>query len=520
MSNMILMKEFKKISKSDTNVADSKGASLKERVQNKKNSYYFSWGERHSIISTESWLRGYVNRKNVIANDNRKVFMLVKNGSVQTYNTEEDLPIAHKSGEKILNHRFLNNHLKNTKKVRDQYNELYQEIKNKKKSHLKDKELLRIFKKYQDLYDTAWAYYKVSQPEYLEPAHDKLKSLLKKNFKDVEEKFITLTTPTDIDLIKEEELAAYKLSFKKKISENDLLKHSEKFPWLFWNTYDYKIVMDFLRKKFADLQSIEKKERVRRIEHVKEEHKKHNLEFGKIINSAKKNKEEIKYLSSIFGKLAVDRLKLKSWWGGAEYLFLPLFDEIANRATINTEELLMTYQISDIEWLLQERKKLSENLRKSRKKLYAIALEEDELKFYEAKEAKEKFYTDIKLEEKIDYKESGIKGVSANLGKVTGKAYIVSVEDLKQLIRDMASFKEGDILVTTMTQPTMVSLARKASAIVTNEGGITSHASILSREFGIPCVVGTHTATEKIKTGDVIEVDANNGVVRVLKKAK
>jgi pyruvate,water dikinase len=55
---------------------------------------------------------------------------------------------------------------------------------------------------------------------------------------------------------------------------------------------------------------------------------------------------------------------------------------------------------------------------------------------------------------------------------------------------------------------------------VTNEGGITSHASILAREFGIPCIVGTHTATDKIKTGDLIEVDANKGVVKIISKKK
>lgn len=486
----------------------------------KKYNYYFSWGERHSVISTESWLRGYILLQNVIGNDNRNIFILVKGGSVQTYNTEEDLPIAHKSGEKILNHRFLNVHLKSAKKVRGQYKELYQKIKSKKLNNLKDKELLNLFRKYQKLYDTTWAYFKISQPEYLESAHDKLKFLMKKNLKDVEKKFIILTTPTDLDLIKKEELAAYSLSLRKEVSRNDLLKHAEKFPWLFWNTYDRQIIIDFLEKKFEDLRSIDKNVRIQFIKQIKEKHKKHNLKFDKIINSVKKDKKEIKYLSLVFGKLTVDRLNLKFWWGGAEYLFLPLFDEIASRAKINTEELLMTYKIVDIESLLQEKKRLNEKLKKNRKKLYAIALENRELKFYESEEAKKRFTKDIKPKKKNDLGKNGIKGVSANLGKVIGKAYIVRVEDLKQLIKDMADFKDGDILITTMTQPTMVSLARKASAIVTNEGGITSHASILAREFGIPCVVGTHTATEKIKTGDTVEVDANNGIIRILNKAK
>jgi phosphoenolpyruvate synthase/pyruvate phosphate dikinase len=484
----------------------------------KKNNYYFSWGERHSVISTESWLRGYVFLNDIIGNDNRNVFMLVKNGSVQTYNTEEDLPIAHKAGEDILDHKFLKSHLRKTKNIRDKYRTLYHGTKNKKWTKLSNKELLEIFKEYQDLYDKTWAYFKLSQPEYLEPAHEKLHKLLQENFSDIDEKIITLTTPTGIDLIKEEEIASYKLSLKKEISKNDLFKHAQKFPWLFWNTYDIKIILNFLKRKFDDLRIIPQKGRIKHLKQIHEQHLQHKIQFQNIIKSVKKNKIEISYLSSVFGSLAIDRLKLKSWWGGAEYLFLSLFEEIANRANMDVEELFMTYSVIDIESFLKEQKVVTEKVKKSRKKLYAIALIEGELKFYESKEAKTIFENDIKSAKTETLSDNGLRGVSANIGKVTGKAYIVNVEDLKQLIKDMAKFKDGDILVTTMTQPTMVSMARRASAIITNEGGITSHASILAREFKIPCIVGTRTATEKIKTGDTIEVDANKGIVRILNK--
>ncbi|MEK6892802.1 MAG: PEP-utilizing enzyme [Nanoarchaeota archaeon] len=75
-------------------------------------------------------------------------------------------------------------------------------------------------------------------------------------------------------------------------------------------------------------------------------------------------------------------------------------------------------------------------------------------------------------------------------------------------------FQKGEILVSTTTGPEMVIIIEKAAAIVTDEGGLMSHAAIVSREFGIPCVVGTKYATEVFKNGDEIEVNANNGVVR------
>ena len=68
-----------------------------------------------------------------------------------------------------------------------------------------------------------------------------------------------------------------------------------------------------------------------------------------------------------------------------------------------------------------------------------------------------------------------------------------------------------------MTRPEYVPLMKKATAIITDEGGITSHASIVSRELKIPCIVGTKIATKILKDGDLIEINADIGIVRKLK---
>ena len=83
--------------------------------------------------------------------------------------------------------------------------------------------------------------------------------------------------------------------------------------------------------------------------------------------------------------------------------------------------------------------------------------------------------------------------------------------------KDIDEFKDGEILVTEMTAPDWVPAMKKAQAIVTDSGGMTCHASIVSRELGIPCIVGTKSrgqaATEVLKTGEEVTVDASNGVV-------
>ena len=105
-----------------------------------------------------------------------------------------------------------------------------------------------------------------------------------------------------------------------------------------------------------------------------------------------------------------------------------------------------------------------------------------------------------------------LKGNVANQGIVKGYAKLLFEYD------DIKKVNVGDIIVTSMTTPIFVSAMEKASAFVTDEGGITCHAAIISREFGVPCVVGTICSTKKISDGDYIEVDAYKGIIKILKK--
>jgi len=100
-----------------------------------------------------------------------------------------------------------------------------------------------------------------------------------------------------------------------------------------------------------------------------------------------------------------------------------------------------------------------------------------------------------------------LSGFGASPG--IGSGVVKIVNDLKELEK----IQEGDVLVTEMTNPDMVVAMKKAAAIVTDEGGTTSHAAIVSREMGIPCVVGTEEATKKLKDGDEITIDGCAGKV-------
>lgn len=113
------------------------------------------------------------------------------------------------------------------------------------------------------------------------------------------------------------------------------------------------------------------------------------------------------------------------------------------------------------------------------------------------------------IDHSIEAEVTEIRGMIACPGKVEGEVVVINGE------KDFKKMKSGLILVAPMTRPEYVSLMKMAGAIVTDEGGITSHAAIISRELKIPCIIGTQVATKKLKDGDRVLVNANHGVVVV-----
>lgn len=105
-----------------------------------------------------------------------------------------------------------------------------------------------------------------------------------------------------------------------------------------------------------------------------------------------------------------------------------------------------------------------------------------------------------------------VKGMTAQKGLVKGKVRIVYTEEELGKIKS-----EEDILVTPMTRPEFVPAIKIAGAFVTDEGGIVCHAAIVSRELKKPCIVGTKNATKIFKDGDIVEVDADKGIVKIIK---
>jgi len=224
---------------------------------------------------------------------------------------------------------------------------------------------------------------------------------------------------------------------------------------------------------------------------------------------------EIKNIAASVRDLGLMRLNLDPYLRFGLEISTKLLIEIAKRKQYSPDQVgAMSYrEIKDV--LLYNKRPLLEKLNQKKEK-FAILHKRKRIKVFIGKEA-DRYFKLVKPSVPVE-KLREFKGKIANPGYVKGKARVLrNIEgDLSAQVKKM---KKGEILVTEMTRPQIILAVRKAIAIVTDEGGINSHASIISRELDKPCVIDTKHATLIIKTGDLVEIDANKGVVKILKKA-
>ncbi len=189
------------------------------------------------------------------------------------------------------------------------------------------------------------------------------------------------------------------------------------------------------------------------------------------------------------------------------YLNGVILNNLAKKLGISREDALYI----DHEFLAtyEENPTLFKQRLSQRLEMLVEVTEDSVYSWYEGKEDCGRYLESLDIYLKVDSNIREVKGQIAFKGKVVGKARVLKTSHV-------TDFTEGDIIVTGMTTPDFVPLMKKALAVVTNEGGITCHAAIVSRELKIPCVIGTKIATQVFKDGDMIEVDANTGIVKLI----
>ncbi len=224
------------------------------------------------------------------------------------------------------------------------------------------------------------------------------------------------------------------------------------------------------------------------------------------------------FLSSYQKKLiriAQRSVFIKEYRKGAQYhgtyCLEPFFREVAKRLGITLKDV-WAMNAWEIPRFLNKGKAPLKELRARQRE--AVVYFKGKTHKTLADAAAHKFFERIPKEQVMTDKIEGLSGTCASPGRAKGVVKIIEVP------ADIPKMKNGDILVSETTYPSLVPAMKKASAIVTNAGGLTCHAAIVSRELKTPCVVGTKVANKVLKDGDIVDVDANKGVVVILKKLK
>jgi phosphohistidine swiveling domain-containing protein len=339
---------------------------------------------------------------------------------------------------------------------------------------------------------------------------ESLKGLDKKDFVHILEK---LSAPEDLSFYQTEELDLMKIKLLQD-KEKRLKEHQKKYYWIN-NSYGQSEILsvDFFREK---LEKITEKDAQDKIKDIEEYVKKVKQEKEKIIKKYGINYET----ANIAHKLA-----FCIWWQDfrKKYVFIAIhiitefLKEISRRKNIAVEDLTY-YSLDDkenceVSRFLQTGKKLDLTERKKGYFIYYHA--KGGIENFEGKKAQElvRPYMEVKIDKNMR-EFSGLVVSQGTNPLVSGKAKIIITP------KQMGHMNKGDILVASMTSPDFIVAIRKASAIVTDEGGMTCHAAIVSRELKIPCIVATRIATKLLKDNDLVEVDADHGRVKILKRAR
>jgi len=190
------------------------------------------------------------------------------------------------------------------------------------------------------------------------------------------------------------------------------------------------------------------------------------------------------------------------------YYARPLLDELGKRLGLG-DWIGIRYLLPDeLKDALRDGKKFDETYIADRRKRFAFVLQDMTIAPYFGEDAVRIVDELLQKDNPGNVKE--FKGLTAFPGKVRGVACIVTGA------QDRDKFQQGQIMVTRDTTTELTSIIKKASAIIADQGSMLSHTAIVSREFKIPCLVQTKFGTKVVKDGDEIEVDASNGIVRIL----
>ncbi len=324
-----------------------------------------------------------------------------------------------------------------------------------------------------------------------------------------------LTYPDKENEHTREEREFYKLvpAYKKKNKKFKqlLAVHLKKFSWIgtrgYWwdKTWTEKDIQERINDFLAERKNPDKE-----LKYLDGIRKERVLAARKLL--AKFNIKKFSPLYKLIS-LAKELVYVRTWRADVIYQAghqaRGLFNEIASRAGANLSDLAYLTFKEVVETAKKNKLIITEEELAKRKEYFTIVLLKNDHFILSGKEWQRDFKNFTK---QFQDKNKKIKGNIVFPGRVKGRVKLVLTGD------DIKKVKRGDILVAVMTFSNFIPAMEKAVGFVTDEGGILCHAAIVSREMRKPCLIGTKVATKLLKDNDLVELDANQGVVNILKK--
>lgn len=358
------------------------------------------------------------------------------------------------------------------------------------------------------------AYYKLSTALYAPIVIETLaEEILKKEIQQHEpakiDEYYTILTASEKENEGTKELhsmlwMAIKQKQGKDVS-SDIKRHIKNFGWI--NTRGF-IGDSWTEKEILErLNGLAKEDAEDRLHKLENGLKLTKQETERVLKYIKAD-DELRKFVAVTKELVHFRTHRMDVYVKSGFLARPLFEEIAQRINMGLDDLFYLIS-SEIKDALEGGSNKIEEI-KQRKKAYGLILYKDDITLLTGKELDE--YKKKNLKEEIKEEINELSGTTACGGVVKGTVKVLAGK------QEIGKVEKGDILVASMTTPDFVPAMERAAAFVTDEGGILCHAAIVSREMNKPCVIGTNIATKVLKDGDVVEVNADDAVVKIIKR--
>lgn len=480
----------------------------------KKTKWQFFYGETGHIMANYMAMENRTKEMRKVSGIKFKAFVYtVHNNYFTVYADGKDCErVAVYLLNKIINNKFwLDSIFKNIYVRARELTLFSRKLEHRDYSKLSNRQLFVLYKKFTTLFVKMRLYSSLPtnlehfKPVFTEYLQMKLAEYISKDSDGFNNVFSIMTTPLKFSYLKNEErdLLELGLFFKKNNFDKKLKRFTNKYCWINYTFQGKLITEDDFKQQIIELvnKNIDFKGEIDKYKKDKSTLKKQQLEF---VKKYKFNKE-IQKLFYYSQEIVYLKFLRKGIFAESYFHCEFLLNAIAKKLNTDRQTVQGMFQREVKEALINNKLDLTKV--KDRIKDGCV-LVWDGQSFDLDKKMRITVLKNLKKDEKIESKE--ILGQVAVIGLVKGRVKIINNDS------DLKKMKEGDVMVSRLTNPNLLSAMKKAAAIVTDAGGLTCHAAIIARELKKPCIVGTKIGTMVLKDGDLVEVNANLGVITII----